>query len=866
MLHPEHHPECNVKAGRVTGAKIQPCSSATHTAPAGRSAFSGRDLTMGNEVSSSEVEEEQEQIKESKPEFAVEVKNGPVTLQSSPTVHSAPISNQVSSQQVIQQENVITSSQKTIVLSPISNGSVANAPPTAAKSKFRLNISRPTPGRNSFRPNSEEDIGLVKPEVTLQGSPVIQTQLMTPIVSDSIIGKETVVSVQNPASVLSAEEASLSLTNPTEEESEKPKEVSIFHKIFKPEKKMQSTVLPQVTVNQPVIITMDQDTALQSSPPSTVLQSQSVDDYDQAVSAQEQSTSDTTQNTPPAELHPVMSFFKTLVSPNKSVPKSEEEEKAEGGDKKKENGGYRKSSSKKEKHQSSVQHASEIEAKTVKKSESPKSGTLSRLFKQKSKKEEPLTSGSNVELEKSIVSVSVKSEKSPPEQVLIQDVPTQIAASEEEGKAAKESTTSRPKLFWRKVVDVQVAQPVSVYSTPEQFPVQDAISLDSNVQVEENEKPMGEPSTRSVPFWRKSFKGDPQPRKKQDNVVIEQPVVSVSVNSEKLTPEPVITPDTTSLDSYTQQPESEKSKKEAASRPLPFWRKSFKADPPRQKDTENILVEQPVVSVSVNSEPPPSEKVVNADIKPLEADTQQAEIENTPKEAPSRPVPFWRKSFKGELRTPKVQETSLPEEPQTVLLTLDSSSEPEAQSSKSSTGNKGVTPGSKSLENKRPEDGKTAKPKIMMFFKQLSVLGDGSNINPEKSTEESNQEPTLDITDGVEISKNDKTVVTAVVEPPPPPPPPQKGKDNMKEKKASVEKLNKQESRESAEAAASLQFQAPDPVQVEIGVGASKDGQLKRTEKRQSLGSFFKAIRPKRMYDAEVQTDPVTILPAEKSK
>ncbi|XP_071966764.1 breast carcinoma-amplified sequence 1 isoform X12 [Engystomops pustulosus] len=769
MLHPEHHPECNVKAGRVTGAKIQPCSSATHTAPAGRSAFSGRDLTMGNEVSSSEVEEEQEQIKESKPEFAVEVKNGPVTLQSSPTVHSAPISNQVSSQQVIQQENVITSSQKTIVLSPISNGSVANAPPTAAKSKFRLNISRPTPGRNSFRPNSEEDIGLVKPEVTLQGSPVIQTQLMTPIVSDSIIGKETVVSVQNPASVLSAEEASLSLTNPTEEESEKPKEVSIFHKIFKPEKKMQSTVLPQVTVNQPVIITMDQDTALQSSPPSTVLQSQSVDDYDQAVSAQEQSTSDTTQNTPPAELHPVMSFFKTLVSPNKSVPKSEEEEKAEGGDKKKENGGYRKSSSKKEKHQSSVQHASEIEAKTVKKSESPKSGTLSRLFKQKSKKEEPLTSGSN------------------------------IAASEEEGKAAKESTTSRPKLFWRKVV-------------------------------------------------------------------IEQPVVSVSVNSEKLTPEPVITPDTTSLDSYTQQPESEKSKKEAASRPLPFWRKSFKADPPRQKDTENILVEQPVVSVSVNSEPPPSEKVVNADIKPLEADTQQAEIENTPKEAPSRPVPFWRKSFKGELRTPKVQETSLPEEPQTVLLTLDSSSEPEAQSSKSSTGNKGVTPGSKSLENKRPEDGKTAKPKIMMFFKQLSVLGDGSNINPEKSTEESNQEPTLDITDGVEISKNDKTVVTAVVEPPPPPPPPQKGKDNMKEKKASVEKLNKQESRESAEAAASLQFQAPDPVQVEIGVGASKDGQLKRTEKRQSLGSFFKAIRPKRMYDAEVQTDPVTILPAEKSK
>ncbi|XP_044154684.1 breast carcinoma-amplified sequence 1 isoform X9 [Bufo gargarizans] len=761
---------------------------------------------MGNEVSSSEVEEEQEEpIKESNLEFAGEVQNGPVILQSSPALNSAPGVNYVSSKQVVQQENMIASSQKTIVVSPISNGSVTNPPPPVAKSKFRLTISRPSPGRTSFQPNGQGDVGPVKPEITLQESPVVQTQLMTPIGPDSMTVKENFGGVQNqaPPSVLTAEEASSSSTNPTEEEMActKPKEVSIFHKIFKPEKKMQSALPPVVTINQPMVITVDQNTVLQSSPPSNGLQSQSVEDDDQSASAEEQSidgqesASEATQNTPPVELHPVMSFFKTLVTPNKSVLKSEEEVKTEGED--------------------------------------------------KSKKEEQNTSGSK------------------------------ITASEEEGKAAKVSTAPRPKLFWRKSFKGEPQpnkpqqngveeQSVSVASTPEQISVQDTKSPDSNVQPTENEKPMVEPSSRSVPFWRKSFKGDPQPRINQDNVVVEQPVVSVSVNSEKSPPEQVLTPDTKPLD--TPEPESEKPQKEAAARPVPFWRKSFKADPPPQKVPENVVVEQPVVYVSVNSEKSLPEQVLTPEAKPLDFDPQQPQSGTPQKETSARPLPFWRKSFKGDSQTPKVQENSLPEEPQTVQLTPASSSEPEPQSSKSNTGDKGATPGVKSPENKRPEDAKSTKPKIMMFFKQLSVLGDGSNISPEESNEKRNQEPTLDITDGVEVSKNEKTVVTAVVEPPPPPPPPQKGKDNMKEKKASAEKLNKQESRESAEIAASAQFHSPDPVQVDNAVGAFKEGQLKRTEKRQSLGSFFKAIGPKRMLDAEVQTDPVTILPAEKTK
>ncbi|XP_077109302.1 breast carcinoma-amplified sequence 1 isoform X8 [Ranitomeya variabilis] len=783
---------------------------------------------MGNAVSSSEFEEEQEEpIKESNPEFAVEVKNGPVTLQSLPAVISG--MNQVSTKQVVQQESMITSSQKTIVLSPISNGSVTNPPPPAAKSKFRLTISRPSPGRTSFQPNGPEDVGSVKPEITLQESPVVQTQLMTPIGPDNAVKKNVGgVQSQTPPLVVTTPEASLFATNPTEEEMAptKPKEVSIFNRIFKIEK-MQSTPQPEVTINEPVLIPVDSTAALQSSPPSDDLQPQSVDDYDQAASAEEQSASEETQNTPPAELHPVMSFFKTLVTPNKSLSKSEEEVKTEGADKKKENGGFRKSS-KKEKHKSSAQQTSEMEAKNLKKSESPKSGTLSRLFKQKSKKDEQQTSGSKVVVEQSVVSVSVNSEKSPPEQVVIQDpkssdVPTQITASEGESKAAKESTASRPKLFWRKSfkgepqtnkiqengLEEQPALTVSANTTPEQISVQDIKLPDTNIQPQENEKPVVEPPSRSVPFWRKSFKGDPQPRKIQDNVVVEQPVVSVSINAEKSPPEQVLTPDTKPLESDLQQPEGEKLQKEAVARSVPFWRKSFKADPPPLKVSES--------------------------------------------------------SFKGDPQPPKVQENSIPaEEPKTVQLTLTSSSEPEPQSSKSNPGEKGAGGKSPEAQSKKPEEGKTTKPKIMMFFKQLSVMGDGNNISGEESNEKSNQEPTLDITDGVEISKNEKTVVTAVVEPPPPPP--LKGKDNVKEKKASAEKLNKQESRESSEAAASAQIQAPDPVQVDIGVGASRDGQLKRTEKRQSLGSFFKAIGPKRTCDAEVQTDPVTIFPAEKTK
>ncbi|NWV49889.1 BCAS1 protein, partial [Daphoenositta chrysoptera] len=57
-----------------------------------------------------------------------------------------------------------------------------------------------------------------------------------------------------------------------------------------------------------------------------------------------------------------------------------------------------------------------------------------------------------------------------------------------------------------------------------------------------------------------------------------------------------------------------------------------------------------------------------------------------------------------------------------------------------------------------------------------------------------------------------------------------------------------------------------DPDSVRNGGDAAKEPPCKKTEKRQSLGGFFKGLGSKRMSDAEVQTDPVSILPAGKSK
>uniref|UniRef100_A0A8C3RSE2 Breast carcinoma amplified sequence 1 n=1 Tax=Chelydra serpentina TaxID=8475 RepID=A0A8C3RSE2_CHESE len=90
----------------------------------------------------------------------------------------------------------------------------------------------------------------------------------------------------------------------------------------------------------------------------------------------------------------------------------------------------------------------------------------------------------------------------------------------------------------------------------------------------------------------------------------------------------------------------------------------------------------------------------------------------------------------------------------------------------------------------------------------------------------------------------------------------QKSKESSKDKTSTTE-LSKQETRDQQDSR-EQQTTATDSIQ--NGGDTAKDSPLKKIEKRQSLGGFFKGLGPKRMSDAEVQTDPVSILPAGKSK
>uniref|UniRef100_A0A8B9S2G8 Breast carcinoma amplified sequence 1 n=1 Tax=Apteryx owenii TaxID=8824 RepID=A0A8B9S2G8_APTOW len=95
----------------------------------------------------------------------------------------------------------------------------------------------------------------------------------------------------------------------------------------------------------------------------------------------------------------------------------------------------------------------------------------------------------------------------------------------------------------------------------------------------------------------------------------------------------------------------------------------------------------------------------------------------------------------------------------------------------------------------------------------------------------------------------------------------QKSKESSKDKKSTVElskqKGNKQETREQPD---SREQQTTETDSIQNGGDTSKEPSFKKAEKRQSFGGFLKGLGPKRMSDAEVQTDPVSILPAGKSK
>ncbi|XP_063260271.1 breast carcinoma-amplified sequence 1 isoform X5 [Prinia subflava] len=147
----------------------------------------------------------------------------------------------------------------------------------------------------------------------------------------------------------------------------------------------------------------------------------------------------------------------------------------------------------------------------------------------------------------------------------------------------------------------------------------------------------------------------------------------------------------------------------------------------------------------------------------------------------------------------------------------------------------------------RGAESKTPKANLRKFFK-LSLKGDGGTPSSEEGAGPSPTHRTLNPTEKpLAPSESD--------------PGGQRSKEGSKDKKSLVE-LGRQKGREQPEP---REQPAAEPDSVQNG-GDTKEPSYKRTEKRQSLGGFFKGFGSKRMLDAEVQTDPVSILPAGKSK
>ncbi|XP_021272262.1 breast carcinoma-amplified sequence 1 isoform X3 [Numida meleagris] len=265
----------------------------------------------------------------------------------------------------------------------------------------------------------------------------------------------------------------------------------------------------------------------------------------------------------------------------------------------------------------------------------------------------------------------------------------------------------------------------------------------------------------------------------------------------------------------------------------------------QQTTNTKITEQQPVTSVKSDKNVPSTQEPQTAKqhIKaPEPAAQQQAAATEAPREAAkekasSTPTPlsklFWKKNASEEAEI--------------------------AHSEKADASLEAVTPdkderSSETLEVKpRREESKTPKANLRKFFK-LSGRGSG----PTPPAEEIAPSP-----DHQTLNSTERPLATAESEPVG-----QKSKESSKEKKSPVElskqKGSKQEAREQPDY---REQHTAETDSIQSGGDAAKEPtSFKRMEKRQSFGGFFKGLGSKRMSDAEVQTDPVSILPAGKSK
>ncbi|XP_044783434.2 breast carcinoma-amplified sequence 1 isoform X6 [Bubalus bubalis] len=156
-------------------------------------------------------------------------------------------------------------------------------------------------------------------------------------------------------------------------------------------------------------------------------------------------------------------------------------------------------------------------------------------------------------------------------------------------------------------------------------------------------------------------------------------------------------------------------------------------------------------------------------------------------------------------------------------------------------------------ETPRREERKASRPSLMALLRQMSVKGDGGITHSEEINAKDSSYQTSDPTEKVVAPPQPEAAAAG-----------QKGKEGPSKGKKAAAETNKQkgDKQEAKEPAPGVE-----PAAAEANSLPNGDKPQKRPEKRrQSLGGFFKGLGPKRMLDAEVQTDPVSIGPAGKSK
>ncbi|XP_078228131.1 breast carcinoma-amplified sequence 1 isoform X9 [Callithrix jacchus] len=162
-----------------------------------------------------------------------------------------------------------------------------------------------------------------------------------------------------------------------------------------------------------------------------------------------------------------------------------------------------------------------------------------------------------------------------------------------------------------------------------------------------------------------------------------------------------------------------------------------------------------------------------------------------------------------------------------------------------------ATPEPTEVKLKREE----SKPRtsLMALLRQMSVKGDGGITHSEEINGKDSSCQTSDSTEKTATQPEPEPTGTA-----------QKGKDSSSKDKKSAAEMNKQKSNKQE---AKEPAQCTEQATVDMNSLQNGDKLQKRAEKRQqSLGGFFKGLGPKRMLDAQVQTDPVSIGPVGKSK